>query len=33
MNKKVTIIAEAGVNYNGDIKIAKEMVKAITVNL
>ncbi len=28
MNQKVTIIAEAGVNYNGDIGIAKEMVKA-----
>lgn len=28
MNKKVTVIAEAGVNYNGDITIAKEMVKA-----
>ena len=26
--RKITIIAEAGVNYNGDIKIAKEMVKA-----
>jgi len=28
MVKKITIIAEAGVNYNGDIRIAKEMVKA-----
>ena len=28
MAKKITIIAEAGVNYNGDIRIAKEMVKA-----
>ena len=28
MTKRITIIAEAGVNYNGDITIAKEMVKA-----
>ena len=28
MNDKVVIIAEAGVNYNGDIILAKEMVKA-----
>lgn len=28
MSRHVTVIAEAGVNYNGDIKIAKEMVKA-----
>ena len=28
MNNKVLIIAEAGVNYNGSVKIAKEMVRA-----
>ena len=28
VREKVTIIAEAGVNYNGDIGLAKEMVKA-----
>ena len=28
MNDKVLIIAEAGVNYNGDISLAKKMVKA-----
>lgn len=28
MSRHITVIAEAGVNYNGDIKIAKEMVKA-----
>ena len=28
MTKRITIIAEAGVNYNGDVGIAKEMVKA-----
>ena len=28
MNEKVVIIAEAGVNYNGDVFLAKEMVKA-----
>ena len=28
MNKKTLIIAEAGVNYNGDIEIAKKMVRA-----
>ena len=26
MNKKVIIIAEAGVNHNGDINLAKEMI-------
>ena len=28
MNDRVLIIAEAGVNYNGDIGLAKKMVKA-----
>ena len=27
-NNRVLIIAEAGVNYNGDINIAKKMVEA-----
>ena len=32
MNKrKVLIIAEAGVNHNGDIKIAKEMIDAAAI--
>lgn len=28
MNKKVIIIAEAGVNHNGDIKLARQLIDA-----